>query len=113
MIQGKDSNLKPTHQFFYFPFCQEGYWPTVCDAIEEMHKLRKNHNRIDVYPTLEDAINVAETTVFDDETWIVVEIEVDCDKSFARIAHDKGWADVEFDSELLQCFNLKSTTEVN
>jgi hypothetical protein len=47
--------------------------------------------------------------VFDDETWIVVEIEINGDQSFARIAHDKGWADVEFDSWLVQHFNVQTS----
>ena len=96
------------HQIFYFPFCQEGYWPTVYDAMDEMRKLRRNNRSIDVYLQLEDAIHTAETTVMDDETWIVVEIEVIDDKSLARLATNKGWADVEFDSELLQHFHVQS-----
>lgn len=100
--------MNNTHQTFYFPFCQEGYWPTVYDAIDEMRKLRRNGRHIDVYLTLEEAIHVAESTVFDDETWIVVEIEVADDKSLARLATNEGWADVEFDNDLLQHFLVQS-----
>jgi hypothetical protein len=101
--------MSATHQILYFPFCQEGYWPTVYDAIEKMHEICRNGRKIDVYLALDDAIHVAETTVFDDETWIVVEIEINGDQSFARIAHDKGWADVEFDSWLVQHFNVQTS----
>lgn len=102
--------MKNTCQIFYFPFCQEGYWPTVYDAIDKMRKLRRNDRKIDVYLNLEDAIYVAETTVLDDETWIVVEIKVDDDQTTANIATSEGWADVEFDKELLQSFNLQSNS---
>lgn len=101
--------MNNTHQTFYFPFCQEGYWPTVYDAIDEMRKLRRNCRRIDVYLTLEEAIHVAETTVFDDETWIVVEIEVTGDKVLARLATNEGWDDVEFDDDLLQHFRVNES----
>jgi hypothetical protein len=68
--------------------------------------VRAGHG-IEVYLSMQDAIDVAELTVFDDETWIVVEIEIDGEKSVARIAHDRGWADVQFDTDLIQHFKVQ------
>jgi hypothetical protein len=61
-----------------------------------------------VYQTYNDARHVAETTVFDDETWIVVEIKVESGKASACVSPKEGnWVEDEVDDDLLQYFNVQ------
>lgn len=104
-----EENMENTKKLFYFPFCQENYWPTVYDAIDKMRQIRNRGHRIDVYTTLENAMHIAEVTACEGDTWIVVEIEVNNNKSVARLATTKDYADVDFDNTLVQSFRLNQT----
>ena len=98
-----------THLAVYFPFCQEGYWPTVYDAVEEMRKMRNRGHKIDVYQKIDDAISVAESTVFEDETWIIVEIKVDEEHVTVGLAQNDDYEPIkldEFDRNLVQHFRV-------
>lgn len=97
------------NQPFYFPFCQEGYWPTVYDAIEEMRKIRNRGHKIDVYKNINDAVRVAETTVMDYETWIVAEIKVDEEHVIVGMAQNNDYKPIELDKlerNLVQNFRV-------
>ena len=94
-------------RIYYFPFCQEGYWPTAYDALEEMRKIRRRGHEIDVYEDVDDAICIAETTVMEDETWIVVEIKVEENRVTINLAHDDDYEPIELDEidhDLVQYF---------
>jgi hypothetical protein len=93
---------------YYYPFCSESYWPTAYDAIEEMRKQCRFDSGIKVYQTYNEARDIAETTVFDDETWIVVEIRVIDGKASACVSPNSGnWTETEVDDYLLDYFNIQ------
>lgn len=99
---------KEINATYYYPFCSESYWPTAYDAIEKMRKRSRFDSGIKVYQTYDDAKYVAETTVFDDETWIVVEIKIANGKVSACISPNNGnWVEDEVDDCLLKYFNVQ------
>ena len=97
---------------YYYPFCSESYWPTAHDAIQQIRKFALRDARVQVYKTYNEAKRVAESTVFDDETWIVVEIDVVDGKAAAYVApNDGGYVGVEVDSWLLEYFVVHNSNE--
>lgn len=99
---------KEINATYYYPFWSESYWPTAYDAIEEMRKQCRFDSGIKVYQTYDDARYVAETTVFDDETWIVVAIKVFNGKATVCISPNNGnWVEDEIDDWILKHFNVQ------
>ena len=97
--------MNQTNAKYYYPFCDESYWPTAYDAVQSMRKEAHRSGKIKVYQTYDDAKYIAETTVFDDETWIVIEINIVNDKASACVAPNNGnWVETEVDDDLLQYF---------
>jgi hypothetical protein len=83
-------------------------WHTTDDAIKEMRKRSRFDSGIKVYQTYDDARYVAETTVFDDETWIVVEIKIANGKASACVSPNNGnRVEDEVDDYLLKYFNVQ------
>lgn len=107
-----DVVMEKTNYVYYYPFCSESYWPTASDAMQEMRNQAHYGGRIEVYQTLNDAQYVAESTVFEDETWIVVEIKVTNGTASVRVASIHGdFAEEEFDDNLLQYFDIQPLCE--
>jgi hypothetical protein len=101
-----------TGSIYYYPFCSKSYWPTAFEAMEEMRKQVHYGRKITVYPTIDEAQHIAESTVFDDETWIIVEIKVsDSNATYHVAPHHGDYADEKFDDDLLQYFNVNTLCE--
>jgi hypothetical protein len=107
-----ETDMKQVDTTYYYPFCDESYWPTAYDAIQAMRKQYHRCGKIEVYQTYDDAKHIAENTVLDDETWIVIEIHVANGKASACVSpNDGNWVEDEVDDVLLKCFNVQSLNE--
>ena len=104
--------MSPTNTKYYYPFCDESYWPTAYDAVESMRKQAYRSGKIEVYKTYDEAKYVAETTVFDDETWIVIEINVVEGRASACVSpNDGNWVETEVDDWLVKCFVINDSNK--